>query len=92
MKWIGEANLSEAQRLQMPVKQAAGVAALKLMDDHLARHDWLVGDALSLADIVLYAYTHVAEDGGLFALADYPAVLRWLARVEAGPGFVAMGA
>ena len=91
MKWVGEENLSEAQRLQIPVKQAAGVAALKLIDDHLAAHDWLAGEDLSLADIALYAYTHVAEDSGLFALADYPAVQRWLARVEAASGFIPMG-
>ncbi|MCA0210567.1 MAG: glutathione S-transferase family protein [Proteobacteria bacterium] len=90
MKWVGEENLGEAQRVQIPLKQAAGAAALTLMDDHLAAHDWLAGQSLSLADIALYAYTHVAEDSGLFALADYPAVQRWLARVEAAPGFMAM--
>lgn len=92
MKWIGADKLSDAQRLQLPLKQAAGAAALKLMDEHLAARDWLAGQDLSLADIALYAYTHVAEDGGLFALADYPAVQRWLARVEAEPGYVAMAA
>lgn len=90
MKWIGEANLGEAQRLQLPLKQAAGAAALKLMDERLATREWLAGDGLSLADIALYAYTHVAEDSGLFALADYPAVQRWIARVEAEPGYVPM--
>lgn len=91
VKWIGEANFTDLQRAQVPAKQAAGAAALKLMDEHLASHDWLAGQNLSLADIALYAYTHVAEDSGLFALADYPAVQRWIARVEAEPGFVAMG-
>jgi len=91
VKWIGEANFTDLQRAQVPAKQAAGAAALKLMDEHLAPHDWLAGQNLSLADIALYAYTHVAEDSGLFALADYPAVQRWIARVEAEPGFVAMG-
>ena len=91
VKWIGEANFTDLQRAQVPAKQAAGAAALKLMDEHLAAHDWLAGQYLSLADIALYAYTHVAEDSGLFALADYPAVQRWIARVEAEPGFVAMG-
>ena len=90
MKWVGEENLGEAQRVQIPLKQAAGAAALTLMDDHLAAHDWLAGQSLSLADIALFGYTHVAEDSGLFALADYPAVQRWLARVEAAPGFMAM--
>jgi glutathione S-transferase len=92
MKWIGADNLGEAQRLQIPLKQAAGAAALTLMDEHLAAHDWLAGQRLSLADVALYAYTHVAEDSGLFALAGYPAVQRWLARIEATPGYVAMAA
>ena len=90
MKWVGEENLGEAQRVQIPLKQAAGAAALTLMDDHLAAHDWFAGQRLSLADIALYAYTHVAEDSGLFALADYPAVRRWIARIEAEPGFIPM--
>ena len=60
------------------------------MDAHLAARDWLAGHDLSLADIALYAYTHVAEEGGLFSLADYPAVQRWLARVEAEPGYIRM--
>lgn len=92
MKWVGIDNLSDVQRMLIPVKQEAGVAALTLMDEHLAKHDWFAGQKLSLADIALYAYTHVAEDGGVFALADYPAVQRWIARVEAIPRFVAMDA
>ena len=92
MLWIGEANLSDLQRALVPVKQEAGAAALRLMDEHLTGRDWLVGTRLTLADIVLYAYTHVAEDGGLFVLADYPAVQAWLARIEAEPGFVALEA
>lgn len=92
MGWIGDANLTDVQRALLPGKIEAGKAALALMDEHLAKHDWLAGGALSLADIALYAYTHVAEESGFFALADYPAVQRWLARIEAEPGFVAMGA
>jgi glutathione S-transferase len=86
--FVGEAALSEQQRAQLPAKQAAGEAALRLMDDHLARHDWLAGGVFSVADIALYAYTHVAGEGG-FDLADYPAIQRWLARVAARPGHVA---
>ena len=92
MGWIGDANLTDVQRALLPGKIEAGKAALALMDDHLAKNDWLAGGALSLADIALYAYTHVAEESGFFALADYPAVQRWLARIEAEPGYVAMGA
>lgn len=89
--WVGEANLSDVQRAQIPGKRAAGEAALALMDAHLARRDWLVGDGLTLADVALYAYTHVAEGGG-FALGDYPAVEAWLERVASAPGFMPMDA
>lgn len=87
MGWVGESNLDDLQRALLPGKRAAGVAALKLMDEHLAARDWFVGDAPSLADICLYAYTHVAEEGG-FALAPFPAVRAWIARVEGLPGYV----
>jgi len=87
--WIGEANWSELQRAQFPAKRAAGEAALQLLDEHLAEQDWLVGGALTIADIALYAYTHVAEGGG-FSLAHYPAVQAWLKRVEATPNYIRM--
>jgi Glutathione S-transferase len=89
--WIGEANWTDLQRAQFPAKRAAGEAALKLMDEHLADRTYFVGDTLTLADIALYAYTHVAEDGG-FRLADYPGVQTWLARVAATPGHIPIDA
>lgn len=89
--WIGEGNFTDLQRAQLPAKRAAGEAALKLMDQHLAPRAFFVGESLTLADIALYAYTHVAESGG-FRLADTPAVRAWLARVAAEPGFVSMDA
>lgn len=85
--WIGEANFSEFQRAALPLKRAAGLEALQLMDDHLAKHDFLVGGRFGIADIVLYAYTHTCEEGG-YRLANYPAVSAWLRRVEAQPGHV----
>lgn len=87
MGWVGEGNLDALQRALLPGKRAAGVAALRLMDEHLAARDWFVGDAPSVADICLYAYTHVAEEGG-FALAPFPAVREWIARVEALDGYI----
>lgn len=87
--FVGEANLSEAQKGQIAAKRVAGDAALKLMDEHLATRDWFVGGGITLADIALYAYTHKCEDGG-FALASYPAVGRWLDRVAGVAGYVAM--
>jgi glutathione S-transferase len=86
---VGEAHLSDLQRAQLPGKIAAGEAALALMDEHLGRRDFLVLDRITLADIVLYAYTHVAEEGG-FDLQPFPNVRAWLARVAAQPGHVAI--
>ena len=89
--FVGEARLSDLQRSLLPGKREAGEAALRLMDEHLDGRAFFVGDRLSLADVALYAYTHVAGEGG-FDLARYPAVTRWLARVAARPGYVPMNA
>nr|WP_232307310.1 glutathione S-transferase family protein [Sphingomonas sp. Y57] len=62
-----------------------GKGALTLLDEQLADRTFLVGDALSLADIALVAYTRVAHQGG-FDLGDYPAVQRWIARTERALG------
>jgi glutathione S-transferase len=87
--YVGEERLSDLQRVQMPAKRDAGNAALELMDRHLRDRRFFVGDRLSLADIALYAYTHVADEGG-FDLAPWPNVQRWLANVAAEPGHVPM--
>jgi glutathione S-transferase len=87
--FVGEERLSELQRALLPGKREAGEAALRLMDEHLAGRDYFVGSRLSLADIALYAYTHVAEEGG-FRLSSWPNVRAWLARVAAAPGYAAM--
>lgn len=87
--FVGEERLSDLQRAQIPAKQAAGEAALALMDTHLAKTPFLAAGRFTLADIALYAYTHVAEEGG-FALRHYPAVTAWLARVAAQPNHIAM--
>lgn len=89
LMFLGEGNLSKFQREQIPAKRAAGEEALKVMNEQLARADWLVGDRVSLADIALYPYTHVCEAGG-FRLRDYPAICAWLKRIQALRGFVPM--
>ena len=89
LAYVGEDRLSEAQRGQMPAKRAAGEAALRLMDEHLETRLFLVGETLSLADIALYAYTHVAAEGG-FSLGAFPAVVKWLEAVRAAPGHISI--
>jgi glutathione S-transferase len=91
LAFVGEDRLSDPQRAQIPAKREAGAAALKVMDEHLATRGFFVGERLSLADIALYAYTHVAGSGG-FTLSDYPNVQAWLGRVATAPGHVEMGA
>ena len=72
-------------------RQAGGYRALDAMERHLAVREYLVGAAYSLADISLYAYTHVAGEGG-FDLGRYPAVRAWLDRVASQAGHVTIDA
>ena len=87
--WVGFENLTEAQKLQIPLKREAGEAALKLMDDHLKARDWFVAGHMTLADICLFAYTHVADAGG-FELNRYPKVINWMERVKGQPHYIPM--
>jgi glutathione S-transferase len=73
----------------LEAKRAGGERALAAMEGHLAGREFLVGDRYSVADISLYAYTHVAPEGG-FTLEPYPAVREWLARVAGQPGHIAI--
>lgn len=66
-----------------------GYAALAIMERHLAHHDFFSAGRLTIADIALYAHTHVAEEGE-FSLSAFPRVRAWLARVAADPGHVDM--
>jgi glutathione S-transferase len=79
----------EAQEARLQEKMAPGYRALQVMEQHLAAQPFFAGARYSIADIALYAYTHVAAEGG-FELASFPAVQRWLARVRAQPGHVDM--
>jgi glutathione S-transferase len=74
---------------QLQQKMAPGYRALDIMEQHLTTHAYFVGERYSIADISLYAYTHVAHEGG-FDLARYPAVGAWLKRVSGRPGYVGM--
>jgi glutathione S-transferase len=76
---------------EIEARRAAGRAALDAMERHLDSHDYLVAERFTIADIALYAYTHVAPEGG-FDLESYPAVNAWLERVAAQPGIVSIDA
>lgn len=79
-----------AERLEEYRKlQARGYKALDVMEQQLGRTPYLVGEHYSIADVTLYAYTHVAHQGG-FDLSAYPAITAWLARVASHPRHVAM--
>ena len=89
--WIHVLGEREKYAEALAEKQQKGHEALRVMDAHLADHDFFVGESYSIADIALYAYTHVAEQGG-FSLKAYPAIGSWLNRVAEQPGYVPMEA
>jgi glutathione S-transferase len=77
----------DAPEAEVQAKRRAGVLALEALERHLAERAFLVSERYSIADIALFAYTHVAPEGG-FELEDYPAVRRWIERVAAQPGHI----
>lgn len=84
-------RMPENRQDEYQQKLKAGYRALNLMESWLGEHVFLVGDSCSIADISLYAYTHVADEGG-FDLSEYPAIGHWLRRIQALPGYIAMQA
>jgi len=70
-------------------KKAGGYRALGIMEQQLQRHPFVTGDNYNIADIALFAYTHVADEGG-FSLEDYPAIRAWIERLAGRPNFVRM--
>jgi len=89
LRYSGRPREDFADRLDERV--AAGYRALDALERHLDGRSWLVGDGTTLADIALYAYTHVADEGG-FELDRYPAIGAWLERVASEPGHVTIDA
>ena len=87
LRFWTHAGWLEEKKLLVPEKRERGVAALQVMETHLRGHDFFVAGRYTIADIALYAYTHVAGEGG-FDLAGLPAVRAWLGRVRGQPGHV----
>jgi len=85
-KYLG---MPEARQAEFEAKQAGGEKALSVMEKHLSQNDFFVGNQLTIADISLYAYTHVADEGG-FDLSVYPAIRTWCGRIQQHPHYVPM--
>ena len=80
-------EMTKERRGALEVKHQLGYDALGVMEKHLKGRQFFVGGRYSVADIALYAYTHVADEGG-FVLEDFPAVCAWLERVSSQPGYI----
>ena len=89
--WITLLGEQEKYAAELESKWRGGNRALAALDGHLDGREWLVGDGFTIADISLYAYTHVAEEGG-FDLGQYPHVQAWIGRVASVPGYVPLEA
>ena len=87
--WIKYLNRPPEREQELHERQDRGRAALQIMEHHLSSRDWFVGPECTIADIALYAYTHVADEGG-FELDTYPAIQAWLRRVAALPRYLPM--
>jgi glutathione S-transferase len=84
--WVAIAE-SPPPPADIEARRTVGYAALDAMERHLGEREYLVGKDFTIADIALYAYTHVAPEGG-FDLDSYPAIRGWLQRVAAQPGMI----
>lgn len=85
-KYLG---LPDDKKEEYKSKQVGGHKALKVMEEQLRQTDYLTGDRLSICDISLYGYTHVADEGG-FDLSKYPAIQRWTSRIKSHRNYVGM--
>jgi glutathione S-transferase len=80
LRFVGIEALNDAQRIQITGKRENGLRALDLMDKHLETRKWFVADQFSVADICLFAYTHVADEAD-FDLEAYPHLIKWMERI-----------
>lgn len=87
--WISILGKADEYRAALKQKQVGGYAALSVMETHLKENRFFVGDRYTIADISLYAYTHVAQEGN-FDLRQFPAIQAWLQRVQMQPRYISM--
>jgi glutathione S-transferase len=84
---VFDVEMTEKRKRALETRQQRGYDALGVMEGHLKDNDFFAGGRYTIADISLYAYTHVADEGG-FDLAGFPSVLAWLERVSSQPGYL----
>ncbi|MBW4539479.1 MAG: glutathione S-transferase family protein [Myxacorys chilensis ATA2-1-KO14] len=87
--WISVAKQAEQFASLIAYHQRLGNAALKVMNEHLTQHPFLVGERYTIADIANYAYTHVANQGG-YDMSQYPAIAHWCDRVSSQPNYISI--
>ena len=85
-KYLG---LPEERKAEYEAKQSGGHKALAVMEVQLSTSPYLTGDSLSTADISLYGYTHVANEGG-FDISEYPSISAWINRIQKEPNYIGM--
>ena len=87
--WISILGKTEKYSEAIKQKREPGYAALSLMEKHLSSHTFFVGERYTIADIALFAYTHVADEGG-FDLTQFPAIQAWIERVKVQPSYISI--
>jgi glutathione S-transferase len=87
--WLKHLEVTDERRVALAQKRTLGYAALDVMEKHLADRSFFVGNRYTVADIALYAYTHVAHEGG-FELSNYPHICAWLERVRMQPQHISI--
>ena len=86
--WLQHKQDSPERNTVLAARRDGGWAALRVMEEHLGKNDFLVED-YTIADIALFAYTHVSHEGG-FPLDEFPKIRRWIESIKAQPGFIPM--
>ena len=89
--WMSIAKITAQKRDAIAQKQELGYAALRVMEQHLTAHKYFVSERYSIADIALYAYTHVAAEGD-FDLSQFPAILAWCDRINSQQNYLKISA
>lgn len=87
--WCHHLEMTPERKAALAEKQEKGNEVLRIMDEAVRDADWFVGEKPSIADIALFSYTSVAEEGG-YDLSAYPSVQDWISRLSALPGFIPM--